>query len=75
MDANGSYDIPAIIYSSNQVMHRIRRFSVSLSKGQLDSLKKKQCKAIKLAFGYMRTTSESIMLAEAKITQITFRLK
>jgi hypothetical protein len=34
-----------------------------------------QCKGIRLAFGYIRTTPKNVMLAEAKIPPITFPLK
>jgi hypothetical protein len=47
----------------------------SLKKGWMDLLEKIQYKAIRLAFGYMRTTPNNVMLAEAKIPLITFRLK
>jgi hypothetical protein len=44
----------------------------SLTDGQIDLLEKIECKAFRLAFGYMRTSRKNIMLAEAKIPLITF---
>jgi hypothetical protein len=47
----------------------------SLTKGQMDLLEKIQCKAIRLTFGHTRMTLKNVVLAEAKIPPITFRLK
>jgi hypothetical protein len=39
----------------------------SLTKGQMDLLESIQCKAIRLAFGYMRMTPKNVMLVKAKV--------
>jgi hypothetical protein len=46
----------------------------SLTKGQMDVLERIQCNAIRLALGYVRTTSKNVMLAEAEIRPITLQL-
>jgi hypothetical protein len=45
-----------------------------LTKGQMDLLESIQCKAIRLAFGYMRMTPKNVMLEEANVPPVTFRL-
>jgi hypothetical protein len=44
----------------------------SLTKGQMNLLERIKCKAIRIAFGYMRMTPKNVMLAEAKIPPVTF---
>jgi hypothetical protein len=57
-------------------MHKIWRVLFHFpTKGQMDFIERIQCKAIRLVFGYMRMTPKNVMLAEAKIPPITFRLK
>jgi hypothetical protein len=41
----------------------------SLTKGQMDLLERIQCKTIRLALGYMRTTPKNVMLGSNYVTR------
>jgi UDP-N-acetylglucosamine:LPS N-acetylglucosamine transferase len=73
MDGSEPRDIPAVIHSSNQVMHPVWKFFHSFTKCEMALLEKVLCQAVRLAFECVRTTPKNV-LAEGKISPIILNI-